>query len=422
VTTSPDRAGSPAGIATGAGRAVDLETSDRLARAWLSRVVEPGNLLLHLHVTEFGAAETVRRIRAGTAPPLLLRAAAARRDHDGARRDLEAADILGIRFVTPADAEWPIAAIQTLERASPADSDAEDGSYAEPDDTDRRTAHRDDVTGCLVPPLGLWLRGPQRLDEIVARSVAVVGSRAATAYGEHVAGEIGYGLTDRGWPVLSGGAYGIDAAAHRGALGAGGPTVAVLACGLDRLYPRSNALLLQEIAETGLLMSEYAVGAAPLRHRFLIRNRLIAALSVGTVVVEASARSGAQATAHRAARLGRAVMAVPGPVTSAMSVGAHDLIRSGGARLVTSAAEVLEEVAPIGAHLSAAPRGPVHPRDELDEVGRLVLDAVPVRREAALERIAQVAGVPAGETLRALALLAASGLVETKSGGWRLAP
>ena len=161
----------------------------------------------------------------------------------------------------------------------------------------------------------------RRLDELVDRSVAIVGSRASTAYGEHVAGELGHQLAERGWTVVSGGAFGIDAAAHRGALAAEAPTVAVLACGVDRPYPAAHGALLHRIAETGLLVSEWPPGAAPHRHRFLVRNRLIAALTRGTVVVEAAARSGAQATARRARKLGRQVLVVPGPVTSAMSVG-----------------------------------------------------------------------------------------------------
>src|SRR5690606_23921427 len=171
-----------------------------------------------------------------------------------------------------------------------------------------------------APPLALWVRGPGRLGELGGTAVAVVGARAATSYGAHVAAELGSGLADRGCTVVSGAAIGIDGAAHRGALAVEGATVAVLACGIDRIYPASHELLLERIAASGLVVSEYPPGGVPARHRFLVRNRLIAGLAVGTVVVEAGLRSGAQRTAADAMSLGRQVMAVPGPVTSAMSV------------------------------------------------------------------------------------------------------
>ncbi len=154
-----------------------------------------------------------------------------------------------------------------------------------------------------APPLALSVRGPHPLAEVVERSVAVVGARAATAYGAHVAAELSRALADRGVAVVSGGAYGIDAAAHRGALSAeAAPTVAVLACGVDVAYPRGNDRLLARTAELGVVVSELAPGSAPTRARFLVRNRLIAALTLGTVVVEAAARSGSLATADRAPR------------------------------------------------------------------------------------------------------------------------
>ena len=199
----------------------------------------------------------------------------------------------------PEDDEWPALPLHALTVAV----------AEEPHD------HRlqSDRTLAPVPPVGLWVRGPARLDELADRSVAIVGSRASTAYGEHVAGELGHQLGERGWTVVSGGAFGIDAAAHRGALAAEAPTMAVLACGVDRPYPAAHGALFDRIAETGLLVSEWPPGCAPLRHRFLVRNRLIAALTRGTVVVEAAARSGAQATARRARMLGRAAPGRPGP-------------------------------------------------------------------------------------------------------------
>jgi DNA processing protein len=217
---------------------------------------------------------------------------------------------------------------------------------------------------------------------------------------------------------VSGGAYGIDAAAHRGALAAGGLTAAVLACGVDRAYPAAHANLFERIVEEGLLVSEWPPGAAPHRHRFLIRNRVIAALGRGTVVVEASARSGARHTLGRAALLGRAVMAVPGPVTSAMSVGCHQVLRYCGVRPVASYAEVLEEVGRIGDDLAPVPRGP---EDQLDRIGpelSRILDGVPLRGAADAGQIAAAAGVPLRDVLRALPALESAGHVVARDGGY----
>ena len=264
--------------------------------------------------------------------------------------------------------------------------------------------------------------GPRIVHQTKFRAeVAVVGSRSATAYGSHVATELGYGLASRGWTVVSGGAYGIDAAAHRGALSAGGVTAAVLACGVDRPYPAGHASLFERIAEQGLLISEWPPGADPHRYRFLVRNRVIAGLTRGTVMVEANARSGARQTLGRAAALRRPAMVVPGPVTSAMSVGCHQAIRAGG-RLVTSYEEVLEEVGRIGDDLAPVARGPRDARDGLGMELTRVLDAVPLRRTADPGQIAASAGVPLREALRALPQLQVAGFVVERDGGWTLAP
>jgi DNA processing protein len=224
--------------------------------------------------------------------------------------------------------------------------------------------------------------------------------------------------------VVSGGAYGIDGAGHRGALAAGGPTLAVLACGVDRPYPAGHDALFVRIAATGLLVSEWPPGTAPHGHRFLVRNRLIAALSRGTVVVESAARSGAQATARRARDLGRTVMVVPGPVTSAMSVGCHELLRDSGmqAVLVASAAHVIETVGTIGDDLAQPPPRPVTPRDGLSDLAVRVLDACPVRTGVPPERLAHVAGCDVLEVLRVLPQLEIAGLVQWTGTGWRLTP
>ncbi|MCA1824892.1 MAG: DNA-processing protein DprA, partial [Frankia sp.] len=252
-----------------------------------------------------------------------------------------------------------------------------------------------------------------------AQLVAIVGTRAPTNYGVHVAGELAVDLAERGWLTVSGGAYGIDAAAHRGALAAQAPTVAVLACGLDVTYPKGHERLFDRIAEDGLLVSEWPPGSSPMRHRFLVRNRIIAALGAGTVVVEAGARSGTANTVAHARRLDRPIMAVPGAVTSAMSVGCHALLRH-DARLVTNAAEVVEEVGRIG-ELAALPIGAATPRDELSAEGKRVLDAVPKRRAAPPGRIAVTCGLSIVDVTRALGALETIGLVQRTLEGYRVA-
>ncbi|MGB0099326.1 MAG: DNA-processing protein DprA [Nocardioides sp.] len=309
-------------------------------------------------------------------------------------RVLDDATALGLRFVTPADAEWPVQ-IGDLARAPSLQA-------------------RGGV------PVGLWVRGPLRLDQL-ASSVAVVGSRSATTYGADLAADLAAEVARSGRPVVSGGAYGIDQAAHRGALVGGGPTVAVLACGADRIYPVGHRQLIEHIADTGAVVAETPPGGAPMKIRFLARNRLIATLATGTVVVEAAARSGALNTANWAGRLNRAVMGVPGPVTSAPSEGVHHLIRSGAATLVTSGEEVLEEIAPAGAHLAPEPRGPEHPRDRLEHHQLRVLDAVPLVTGAGVGSIARTAGLAELEVRGTLLDLEGLGMVQEGRDGWRLA-
>src|SRR5918999_284212 len=250
-------------------------------------------------VAQVGPVEAAERVLDGRVDEQVAAETSVRRAVHRPSADLDAAAAAGARLLTPEHPEWPAQAFAAF------------GLSGEPQ---------------LAPPLALWVRGPARLDELCGHAVAVVGARAATSYGAHVAGELGSGLADRGCTVVSGAAIGIDGAAHRGALGVDGPTVAVLACGVDRAYPASHQLLLERIAASGLVVSEYPPGGVPGRHRFLVRNRLIAGLAAGTVVVEAGMRSGAQRTASDALSLGRQVMAVPGPVTSAMSVGCYPLL------------------------------------------------------------------------------------------------
>ena len=186
--------------------------------------------------------------------------------------------------------------------------------------------------------------GPCQIKKIklVKNSISIVGTRNPTQYGAKVASEMAANFVDREWAVVSGGAYGIDSAAHKGALIAEGETIAVLASGLDIYYPAGNARLFAEIAESGLLLSEYMLGTKALPHRFLNRNRLIAALGNGTLVVEAAFRSGALRTATDAQNLNRVVMAIPGPINSPLSEGCHRLIGEGAAVICTGINDALE--------------------------------------------------------------------------------
>lgn len=377
---------------SGAARAPDEE---RIARVALNRLAEPGDPRMASVVGELGAVAVrdhllSERDLQGLATDVAGRLAAL--DPVG---DLERAARRGIRFVVPGDEEWP-AGLDDLAAAEP-------------------------LQGSGGPPLGLWVRGPLPLSEL-ASSVAVVGSRSSSMYGVQVAGDLAAGIAREGHGVVSGAAFGIDVAAHRGALGAQGVTVAVLACGVDRAYPLSHRALLDHLADNFAVVAETPPGCAPTKLRFLSRNRLIAALSRGTVVVEAADRSGALNTASWASRLHRAVMGVPGPVTSEPSVGVHELLRSGAGTLVTRAADVLELVGSAGDHLVEPRRAPERPRDRLPRRDRQVLDAVPLVRPAPSDAIARTAGMGLVEVRSTLERLAARSLVLVSAEGWRLAP
>ncbi|SCE64878.1 DNA-processing protein DprA [Micromonospora mirobrigensis] len=382
------------------------DDEDRLARVALTWLAEPGTRSVHRLVGEQGAAGALDLLLDGGAPDEQLRAAVAARLGAGDPRGVAAealarADRLGARLVVPRDDEWP-RRVGDLRRLVLPVADRK---------VDRETA----------PPLCFWVRGGWPLAEALDRSVAVVGARAATGYGVHVATEIGYGLADRQWTVVSGGAFGIDSAAHRGALSAGGVTVAVLACGVDRPYPMGNTALFDRIADTGLLVSEWPPGAEPLRPRFLIRNRVIAAATRGSVLVEASARSGATQTMRRALAIERQAMVVPGPVTSAMSVGAHELLREyPKARLVTGLPHVLEEVGRIGDDLAEPARGPHRPTDLLDDEAALIRESLPRRGTLGVDAIAARAGVDVRTAMRKLSLLEELALVVRRADGYAL--
>lgn len=295
--------------------------------------------------------------------------------------------------------------------------DRYDGTFLAPGDPRWPTRLADLGPG---EPLALWVRGRADLRGLTERSVAVVGSRACTEYGTQVATELGSGLSDRGFTVVSGGAYGIDAAAHRGSLAAGGRTIAFLAGGVDRLYPPGNQDLLRRLTEEGAVVSEVPPGSVPGRQRFLKRNRLIAAVSGATVVVEAALRSGALSTANHATSLLRPLGSVPGPVTSMASSGCHELLRQGAAVCVTDAAEAAELAGQIGVDTAPTPVGETRPGDDLGAAERAVLDALPVRSHATVDGLARVAGLAVGETLGALGILELVGLAEQQGGRWRM--
>ena len=360
-------------------------TDERSARALLSRLAEPGDRRLGRLLASEPATYVVELIASGSTRIAGVERYATRLAVADPAADLARAEEVGGRLLMPGDLEWP-------------------SQLAELGD---------------VAPWALWVRGPVDLRLSALRSVAIVGARAATAYGVDVAAELASELALAGWTVVSGGAFGIDAGAHQGALAAGGVTVGVLACGVDVAYPPRHDALFARIGGEGLLVSEVPPGAAPHRGRFLVRNRVIAALTRGTVVVEAALRSGALSTAHEAERLGRAVMGVPGPIRSQASAGVHRLIRSGGL-LVTSAAEVVEAVGDLGVDLAPEPTGPTRPRDALDPLSARILDAVPARRAATLDSIARTAGLTPAETAAALGLLELAGFVRMGPGGWVL--
>lgn len=330
---------------------------------------------------ERGAAVSVHEVAAG------LQRWRPRLDHAAFVRTLAQAARVGARLVLPADDDWP-AGVRDLD------------------------AHA---------PLTLWVRG--RVAALAQTpSIALVGARAATRYGEHVAIEAAAGLVDRGFAVVSGGAYGIDGTAHRSALAGAGTTVAFLAGGIDRFYPAGHEALLTRIADTGAVVSEMPCGAAPTRWRFLQRNRLIAAAAQATVVLEAGMRSGSLNTAGHAAALGRPLGAVPGPVTSPASAGCHRLLREFDAVCVTDAAQMAELV---GVHVDDADpethsehRTGDRTSNALTPDERRVLDALGPRRARTVLELAERSELGTSAVLGALGSLDATGLARRHDDGW----
>jgi len=389
------------------------DPEEAVAAALLGYLAEPGDGVLGRLVAALGARSVAVGLLAG-------RSGAEFAEHVAARAPVEA-DGPSARELAAGLARWR----PHLDRAAFARSIAQaarvrarlvlPGDDAWPDAVDELGAHA---------PLALWIRGrPEALTE--TPSIALVGARAATGYGEHIAIEASAGLVDRGFAVVSGGAYGIDGTAHRAALAGGGTTVAFLAGGVDRFYPAGHETLLGRIAETGAVVSELACGAAPTRWRFLQRNRLIAAATGATVVLEAGMRSGSLNTAGHAAALGRPLGAVPGPVTSPASAGCHRLLREFDAVCVTDAAQMAElvRIGGIGADADdaaaagAAPT-PNHLLDGLTSAERRVLDALGVRRARTIGELVRSTGASSGAVMGALGALDATGLAARSGEGW----
>lgn len=359
------------------------ETSARMAWA---RLAEPTDTVAVALIERFGYLDAFDIVcRGGHAPSgTRIDRFTARLDQLDLSRDREVCRRIGARTVLPGDPEWP----EALDRLE-------------------------------VPPWCLWVRGPLSISDLPRRSVAVVGARASTPYGNHVAAEIASGTGARGFTVISGAAFGIDAAAHRAALVTETPTVAVLAGGVDRPYPTAHTELIQEIGRTGALISEVPPGSSPTRPRFLARNRLIAALSTGTVVVEAGLRSGSLRTLRDAARIGCPVAVVPGPVTSMASAGCHYAVREEGAALVTDAAEVVDLLGEIGGDdLAPRKRGPEKPEDQLEALPHLVWSTLAPFRSKTVEELTVQAGLSAREVLGALGDLQSRGMAELRLDGW----
>ncbi len=366
----------------------DTVDDERRARAWLASVAEPGDERLSMFVEENGPHAAIEAIVNSQRPFEERTAWRARAETVDVDDLISKQSEVGGRLVIPGDAEWP--------------TQLEDlGS---------------------TTPMILWVRGPLNLRLAAVRSVSIVGARAASTYGVHVASTISTDLAQDDWAVVSGGAYGIDAAAHRGALAVGGATVAVLACGVDVAYPRGHESLLERIGAEGVLVSELPPQAHPTRSRFLVRNRVIAALTRGTVVVEAALRSGSLSTARQALELNRHVMGVPGPVTSPSSAGVHQLLRSPETTLVTDASDVADCCGLIGDDAAPWRSGRVRQRDELSGPVATVLESMPARGSVSTQALIRESGLDESSVLTALGQLDLLGYLRSADGEWALMP
>ena len=284
--------------------------SELISRARLFLAVEGGSTFWAREVFTNGSDYVLDRALNGGYDPVKYARTIEKLRESSADQLLQSISDTKAIFLTPADSTWP-----------------------------------QSVNDLAAPPIALVIKGDPAL--LTGDSLAIVGTRNPTQYGVRIAQDFAAGFVDRDWSIISGGAYGIDAAAHKGALVAEGITIAVIAAGIDINYPAGNARLFAEIAELGCLVSEVAPGTPAIPSRFLTRNRLIAALSNATLVVEAAFRSGSLRTARDAAELLRPVMAIPGPITSPVSEGCHRLIGERAAEIVTSVADAVEFLAPM---------------------------------------------------------------------------
>lgn len=386
---------------------LNLSTS---LHAWiyLNRVVEGPSRTLHGLLSQYPVDEVAHGVyHAADWIGALRDETTSRRDWLRQDEDLAAAQRVGARLITPEDAEWPreeFAQAFGFYQAGGADAPATFDSQA-------------------VPPHALWVKG-KSVRECVAQSVALVGTRAISRYGWEVSKLLAGGLASHQWTTVSGGALGVDTTIHEATLEAGGQTVAVAPCGIDVNYPARNASLFARIAESGCVISEFAPGTTPQRHRFLTRNRLVAALSAGTVVVEAAFRSGALNTLNWAEALGRVTMAVPGPVTTAGSLGCHQRIQDQRAQLVTSVDEIRGMVGNVGSVDAAGQYELDFAPSKVQQLSRnelKVFDAAPQNSEegATAEDIAQQAGMRVALCVHLLVALQKQGLVIREGKRWR---
>jgi DNA processing protein len=398
-----------------AGEELDREAiRDRFARATWTGIAEPGDRTAGLVVEAFGAAAALDAIvERWSAERWLVEA------KGPAVNQVGADEIPGSEFQQAIDRWQPrlksASALLALRHA------ARFGARLLTPDVDGWPAGLADLG--FHAPIALWVRGTDAALASLSTSISLVGARAATGYGEHVTMEASAGLVDRGFAIVSGAAYGIDGMAHRAALASHGMTVAFLAGGVDRFYPSGHDTLLTRIVESGAVISELPCGQPPTRWRFLQRNRLIAAASQATIVLEAGWRSGSLNTAGHAAQVGRPLGAVPGPVTSAASAGCHRLIRDYGATLVTTAEEMAELVPSAAGLLVAQPRDDPSPAIEQVEIARTpdetrLLDALSLRAPRTPTDLAARAGLSVNSVQSLLGALALDGRVVERDRGW----
>jgi DNA processing protein len=377
--------------------------ADIFARASWTGIAEPGDALAGHLVSSLGAATALAALVEAWPLTRIVQGLAAAKAESVEPRELEAA--LG-RWRPRLVSDAAITSLRQAARLSV--RILRPGHVGWPTGLDDLGVHG---------PIALWARGQETALSGLAQSVALVGARAATGYGEHMALELSAGLCDRGYTIVSGAAYGIDGMAHRAALASGGLTVAFLAGGVDRFYPSGHDALLTRISQVGAVVSELPLGSPPTKWRFLQRNRLIAAVTLGTVVIEAGHRSGSLNTAGHAAALARPLGAVPGPVTSPASAGCHRLLREFDAVCVTSADEVVELVGSLSpaADEAAGTRAPMELR--VPEAIR-VLDALSKRSKRSAADVARRSGlsVPIAESM--LGLLQLDGAAKESEAGW----